>query len=93
MANEETGITWAKFTAHGNTRFLKIILTVKGKGIGESNDESLDQYENRHRLAHLGICPYSLSMLYRQRLLDGVLNHFAERLSGSKNLFYVQGGA
>ena len=43
------------------------------------NDESRDQYENRHRLAHLGICPHGLSMLYRQRLLDGVLNHFAER--------------
>ena len=29
VANEEAGITWAKFTTHGDTRCLKIILIVE----------------------------------------------------------------
>ena len=42
-------------------------------------------YENR--LGQLAICPYIYA-----GLLDGVLNHFAERWWGTKNFFYVQDG-
>ena len=33
---------------------------------------------DENRLGKLGICPY-IYVFYAQRLLDGVLNHFAER--------------
>ena len=29
MTNKEAGVTWAKFTAHSNPRFLKVKLTVE----------------------------------------------------------------
>ena len=31
MAKDEAGITWAMFTKLGNTRFIKIVLTVDEK--------------------------------------------------------------
>ena len=33
MTNKEAGLTWAKFTTHGNTRFLKVKFTAEWKGV------------------------------------------------------------
>ena len=33
MTDKEAGVTWAKFTAHCNPRFLKVKLTVESKGV------------------------------------------------------------